>query len=448
MQTKVMEMGLRILLVSDNYPPFIGGAHRQTQLLAHELQGRGHSVSVATVWHGGMPDQEDDAGVTVYRLRQLRTWLPALVRDGRQQYQPPFPDPVTIWQLRGIINQFQPDVIHAYGWFTYSAAAALLGKRIPLLISARDYGYSCATRTLLYRDQACSGPAPLKCLNCAGARYGLPKGWVTVLGVYLGRPLLRRKVTGMHSVSTYVQQMTRRDFLDDRVASGRRPLAHPVIPSFREDDEGSGKGAALYGDRADLRGYLEQLPSTPFMLFVGALRLMKGLKPLLAAYERLCSPPPLVLIGTIESDTPRAFPPGVVILKKFPHQAVMAAWDRCLFGVLPSLGPEPLGSVVYEGMSRGKAVIGTTPGGHTDMIVHGETGFLVPPGDVAALVDAMQRLIAKPDLRERFGQAGRARAGLFTAEVVVPHFEQVYRQLVAESTGRINENHSLPLGQR
>ena len=183
------------------------------------------------------------------------------------------------------------------------------------------------------------------------------------------------------------------------------------------------------------------------MLFVGALRLVKGLKPLLAAYEQLEAPPPLVLIGTVEADTPREFPPGVVVLEKFPHAAVMAAWDRCLFGVLPSLWPEPLGSVVYEGMSRGKAVIGTTPGGHTDMIVDGESGYLVPAGDVPALAEAMRRLIAQPELRERFGRAGRKRSRLFTAAEAVPHFEQVYRRLATDAAGPFHENQSLPLGQ-
>src|SRR5690348_392311 len=60
-------MGLNILLASDHYPPFIGGAHRQTQLLAHELYQRGHRVSVATVWHGGLPAEEADDGIQVYR---------------------------------------------------------------------------------------------------------------------------------------------------------------------------------------------------------------------------------------------------------------------------------------------------------------------------------------------------------------------------------------------
>ena len=80
---------MRILLVSDHYPPFIGGAHRQTQLLGSELHRRGHDVNIATVWSGGQPTQEDDAGVTVYRLKTLQSWLPWFVRDNRQRHQPP-----------------------------------------------------------------------------------------------------------------------------------------------------------------------------------------------------------------------------------------------------------------------------------------------------------------------------------------------------------------------
>ena len=48
---------MKILLVSDSYPPFIGGAHRQTQLLGQELHRRGHQVSVATVWSRGLPEE-------------------------------------------------------------------------------------------------------------------------------------------------------------------------------------------------------------------------------------------------------------------------------------------------------------------------------------------------------------------------------------------------------
>ncbi|HZQ10367.1 MAG TPA: glycosyltransferase family 4 protein, partial [Anaerolineae bacterium] len=94
----------------------------------------------------------------------------------------------------------------------------------------------------------------------------------------------------------------------------------------------------------------------------------------------------------------------------------------------------------YEGMSRGKAVIGTTPGGHTDMIVNGETGLLVPQGDVEALTQAMRELLDNPALRERLGRAACERAMLFTADVVIPRFELLYQQLVNGSAGGLSSN--------
>jgi glycosyltransferase involved in cell wall biosynthesis len=458
---------MRILLASDHYPPFIGGAHRQTQLLGRELRMRGHQVAVATGWHPGLPAQEDDAGVPVHRFRQVRTWHEGQTAQPRQRHQPPFPDPVEVVGLRRLIDEFRPDVVHSYGWISYSVAAALPGREIPLLLSARDYAYGCATRSLLYRGiEPCSGPALRKCLSCAPSLYGYGKGWAAVLGVAGGRELLRRKVDGIHSISTYVQEIVRRDFLgeDEQVPSeqgaseqgaskqgaskqaaskqapseqgaseqaasklgARRPI-EAIIPSFREDDDGDD---IVYGDDEQIQQLLEQLPGEPFILFVGALRRVKGVQQLLDAYEQMEAPPPLVLIGTYESDSPRRLPPGVHVVPNLPHRAVMAAWDRALFGVIPSLWPEPLGSVVYEGMSRGKAVIGTTPGGHTDMIVDGVTGLLVPQGNVGALYEAMQALLDDPELRGRFGRAGQARSRLFTAEVNVPRFEQLYRQLI------------------
>jgi len=416
-------MSLRILLASDHYPPFIGGAHRQTQLLAHELHMRGHDVSVVTVWHGGLPEFEDEDGVRVYRLRQLRTMISSLVRDSRQRHQPPFPDPVTTQSLRRLIERLKPDIVHSYGWFSYSVALALLGKDIPLLISARDYGYSCANRTLLRGGEVCSGPQLLKCLRCSAGHYGVPKGWLAALGVRASLPLVRGKVSGIHSISTYVQDMMQRDFW---VGAGSSHVVQRVIPSFREDDDAT--------SAADLEPYLRQLPLEPYILFVGALRQEKGVAQLLSAYQQSGTSVPLVLIGTVERDTPRTFPAGVRVLQNFPHSAVMAAWARSLFGVVPSLWPEPLGSVVYEGMSQGKAVIGTRPGGHTDMIIDQKTGFLVPPGDVAALADAMRRLLDEPGLRESLGQAGRERAQQFTARVAVPEFERLYYQLVGRQS--------------
>jgi glycosyltransferase involved in cell wall biosynthesis len=109
----------------------------------------------------------------------------------------------------------------------------------------------------------------------------------------------------------------------------------------------------------------------------------------------------------------------------------MAAWDRAMFGVMPSLWPEPFGATVAEAMNRGRPVIGTTLGGHVDLVGENEAGLLVPQGDVGALEGAMKELIGNPARRDQFGKAASARARSFAATAVIPRFEQAYRDVLA-----------------
>jgi glycosyltransferase involved in cell wall biosynthesis len=415
---------MRILLATDHYPPFIGGAHRQAWILARELRRRGHVVHVAAPWQKGEPQRREEDGVVVHRVRELRTASTRFVRGTGQRHTPPYPDPLLAWQLRRVIRTVRPDLIHTYGWMSFSCAAALLGMRIPLLVSARDYAYFCANRTLVIDGRPCAGPSFGKCVGCAGRYYGQSKGFVSAAGVALSRSLLVRKMSGLHSISGFVQEMTR----DHLVAPMRgQPRVDVVIPSFHAVHSALGNGSTPA---------LNALPSEPFILFVGAFRKVKGLETLFEAYGRLSGPPRLVLIGTVERDSPKVFPRGAIVLTDLPNAGVMAAWRRALFGVFPSLWPEPLGGVVFEAMSCGKAVIGTDHGGHADLIVDGSTGLLVPPADPDALARAMDTLIRDGTTREAYGRAALERSRLFAAETVVPQFERVYRRLAEDTLPR------------
>jgi glycosyltransferase involved in cell wall biosynthesis len=138
----------------------------------------------------------------------------------------------------------------------------------------------------------------------------------------------------------------------------------------------------------------------------------------------------LVLIGYTATDMPKEFPHNVLVLQNVAHANVMEAWERCLFGVIPSLWPDPSPGVVREAMSKGKAVIVTSVGGSTEMIGENQNGLLVPPGDVDELVQAMKCMIDHDDLREQLGQAGLEWSKQYMAEAVVPQFEQLYRQVI------------------
>lgn len=87
---------------------------------------------------------------------------------------------------------------------------------------------------------------------------------------------------------------------------------------------------------------------------------------------------------------------------------VQPALDAADVFVLPSRA-ETLGYALLEAMAAGMACVGTRVGGIPEVIADGETGFVVPPRDPAALAAALGSLLTDLALRARFGAAGRER---------------------------------------
>jgi len=74
------------------------------------------------------------------------------------------------------------------------------------------------------------------------------------------------------------------------------------------------------------------------------------------------------------------------------------------------IAPEPFGRVLAEAMAVGRPVVASRGGGIPEVVDDGNTGILVPVGDVPAAARAVLRLLGSRDLREAFGAAGRRRA--------------------------------------
>jgi len=92
---------------------------------------------------------------------------------------------------------------------------------------------------------------------------------------------------------------------------------------------------------------------------------------------------------------------------------------------------EGLPRSIIEAMMAGLPVVATRIGGVSELVEDEVTGFLVPPKDPDALAEALQKLIADPELRRRMGEAGREKAlQEFTLDRMLHETERVYREVL------------------
>jgi glycosyltransferase involved in cell wall biosynthesis len=149
----------------------------------------------------------------------------------------------------------------------------------------------------------------------------------------------------------------------------------------------------------DLPDTVAEPDEPPHVLYAGRLSPEKGVAELAEAAAHL----PLVVAGDgpLRGRLPQS-------LGWVPHHELLRLYERAAVVACPS-HREGYGIACAEAMAHGRPVVASAVGGLRDLVVDGETGLLVPPGDVAALRDALERLLADADLRRRLGEAARAR---------------------------------------
>ncbi|GAC1642079.1 MAG: hypothetical protein NVS4B12_04990 [Ktedonobacteraceae bacterium] len=404
---------MRILMLAQFYPPIVGGEERHVQNLSIELAARGHDVAVATLWHEGMPEFECNQGVRIYRIHGSLQRVTTLFIEKGRQHAPPFPDPEIMWALRRIIAHERPDIVHAHNWLVHSFLPLKAWSKAKLVVTLHDCSLVCAQKRFFYHETTCTGPALTKCLECSANYYGVAKGVPITLANWVGKKIELRTVDMFLPVSRAIAEIA-------QLSTHNAP--YQVVPNFVSDDID-----VLCDDTHPL---LAQLPKDNYLLFVGDLGRDKGVEVLLRAHAELGSQIPLVLIGRPVVGFPTSVPSNVHILQSLPHNVIMSAWSRCSLGLMPSICLDACPTVAMEAMAMGRPIIASRIGGLLDIVVDGETGFLVTPGDWRALYQAIQRLLSDPTLRARMGIQAKKRIARFQISSVLPRIEQIYQEVV------------------
>lgn len=188
------------------------------------------------------------------------------------------------------------------------------------------------------------------------------------------------------------------------------------------------------------------------ILFVGRLVEKKGVHNLLSAMQRVLrksSKATLVVVGDgtqrheLERMAERLeIARSVRFLGKLPHEELPEYYAAADLFVGPSVvdrsgDTEGLGVVFIEAASAGLAMVGTSVGGISDVLIHDVTGIAVEPDQPEALAVAIERLLNDESLRRRLGAAARQHAlSQFSWSHVAERFSSVFRKAVECQPGR------------
>lgn len=351
---------MRILILNSEYPPIGGGAGNASAHIAGQFGKMGHSVTVVTSRFGGLPHKEQSGGVTIYRIPGVRR---------RQDRSNPleqilFVLSASLWSLRRI-PRFRPDATLAFFGVPSGAVAWLIKKlyKVPYIISLRG------------------GDVP-------GFR---PYDF----GIYhrLIAPFLRliwKDASGIVANS-----------------KGLRHLAHAFDPRFEIPIVPNGIDLDVY--RSASRDW-----SFPHLLSAGRIVHQKGLDLAMRALAELKDLPWEWQIAgdgpQLESLQDIAKELGIEDRVHFlgwqSREELLDCYRQANVFIIPSRH-EGMPNALLEAMGSGLPVVASRIAGNEELVVDGETGYLVCSEDVEALRKALQKLLGTPALCEQMGAASR-----------------------------------------
>ena len=315
----------------------------------------------------------------------------------------------TVKQLRAILRELRPDVLHTFTLRpnVYGALAGWLAG-VPVIVGTVE-GLG-----TLYTNHD---------LKTRLFRWGVEKA--TRLALRAADAII------------FLNPDDQRYYLSGKLC---RPEQARLIVSSGVDVSAFSPDRFSQDERRRLRQEQGLFPDSIVVTMIARLIAPKGVRQFVQAAERLKGKACFVLIG--EPDPGNLDSLTWEEIQEYVRRGVVLApgWQRDVIPwlaitdifVLPSYR-EGTPVTVLEAMAMGLPVVATNVPGCREAVIHEETGFLVPPRDVDKLIRAIQKLVEDPALRRRMGEAGRARVvQYFAVERVVEQYLDLYVELLGK----------------
>jgi glycosyltransferase involved in cell wall biosynthesis len=416
---------LRVLLVTDAFPPICGGSGWSTYELAKGLAARGHHVDVVKT-EVGLGHGVHEGRYETFRVTTMRGRVPDLpvVRNVVKNEK--------MWAglandlLAGRLKQEPVDVLHGqHVMSTVPAIRAAMASGVPVVATVRDYWPVCYWSDLIYDPES-----PHLCPECSVrmmSKCVLPRAGAASIGAWPLIPYMRRNLRTKRRTLARASAIIA---VSTTIARDLRARAPEIAQTPMYTIPNPVDMAAL----DDIHDHAGRPMAEPYLLYAGKLATNKGIQFLMPALEAARIRWPLVVVG----DGPmrgrlaaegRAAGIDVRELGWLPRREVWTWMRHAALLAFPSYGPESLSRVLIEAAALGVPIAAMETGGTRDILHAGTTGLL--SSDPRAFAQDLARLAADERLRASLAAAARSDVRVrFASTAVVEQVEQVYRSLL------------------
>lgn len=407
---------MKVLLVTDSFPPRCGGSGHSVHALARALGDAEADVRVLQRAAGARPGRRalEVGGVAGVRLVMPEVRTP-IVRD---LYRAAVRDPALARAIREAIDDERPDVIHAQQGSNFAPALrAARGAGVAVVATVRDYAPICLRTTRFSGGAICPGCSAARLAACFADRYGAP-AWAFAPMVPLGLIATRRRT---RVLSAFDRVIAVSGYVRDRLSAGgvtapievvsNVPPAPPAKPP--RPAAASGFEYVLFAGKLNREKGADGLAAVAAALPAHARLVVLGDGPLAPALDEAASAgAPIVRCGDVTNDE---------VLAWIAHARAL---------LLPSRWPEPLSRLLLEAGASGVPVVALATGGTAELIRDGENGRLAV--EAAALPGLVAELVTDAGLRGRLAAGARRIAATRPDRVaIVGRMLDVYREAVA-----------------
>lgn len=410
---------MRILFISNHYPPYeVGGYEQLCRDVADRLAARGHAIRVLTTTFGverGL--HTDDA--SVQRVLRFVPDYNAKLSAGLQFFVTRRRDEEHNRAcLRTQIRDFKPDVIFIWHLYGLPKSIALEAESSGAGVAYWLAGESPAEPDEFEHYWRRIGRSP-------AAKIGKGLAGKLALAILKAEKQPRPRLAHAGIVSEYLRQQG--------LKAGTLPDHTQVIYN----------GVELHLFQQPVRTHLDG-PLT--ILQAGRVSADKGTHTTIDAIGRLAQQGlnniRLIVAGSGPSDYAEQLRQSVAqlgigeqvtFLGWQPRENMPAIMAQSHVLVLPTENQEPFARVVLEAMANGLTVISTLTGGTGEIVKHGETGLTFPAGDSAALAQQIKRLVDEPALRVKLAECGQALVlENFSLDRMVENCERLLNEALAD----------------